>query len=360
MAAVPTTFRRRLPDVTQRAETCTFDPAVTDRNVLTTTSGGRNGAEQDSRRALAAQMAAAATGFPWGVRRDAGPAGCDARGQARTVVALWLIGQAEEPLPATSTRTSVRTDGGDISNREVPASDLGAVSYGQAELAYAHRLMARPEARERVWANWAALTDPATTIDQARPLLRLDHTAASRTAEGTPVRLINPVRLMGLAGVLLGPLARAIDWKPVLVTAVLSLGMAAAAMPGAVVEPGSAAVTLRMAGVLLGAAAGFALVDVAAVATTVSPVPRWLRQWIRTLLVMGAAAAAWAVTFLLLAARMGGGTQMRTPGLADRRACAAAGPRRRAPGSPHLTVAGRSRTGHGVIFINHRAPSGAE
>ncbi|MFH9424274.1 hypothetical protein [Streptomyces sp. NPDC017529] len=124
------------------------------------------------------------------------------------------------------------------------------------------------------------------------------------------------MRLIRLAGVLLGPLVRAVDWKPVLATAVLSLGMAAATMPGAVVEPDSAAVTLRMAGVLLGAAAGFALVDVAAVVTTVTPAPRWLRQWIRTLLVMGAAAAVWAVILLLLAARMGGGTQMRTSGLA--------------------------------------------
>ncbi|MFI0263106.1 hypothetical protein ACH4OW_29240 [Streptomyces sp. NPDC017056] len=171
---------------TQRAETGTFDPAVTDRSVLTTTSWGRNGAGQDSRRALAAQMAAAATGFPWGTRHGAGPAGCDASGQARTVVALWLIGQTEEPLPATSTRMSVRTDGGDLSDREVPTSDLGAVRYGQAELAYARRLMARPEARERVRANWSALTDPATTVDQALPLLRLDRTAASRTPEGTP------------------------------------------------------------------------------------------------------------------------------------------------------------------------------
>ncbi|MEU2791636.1 hypothetical protein [Streptomyces sp. NPDC007100] len=186
VAAVPTAFRRRLPDVTQRAETGTFDPAVTDRSVLTTTSWGRNGAGQDSRRALAAQMAAAATGFPWGTRHGAGPAGCDASGQARTVVALWLIGQTEEPLPATSTRMSVRTDGGDLSDREVPTSDLGAVRYGQAELAYARRLMARSEARERIRANWSALTDPATTVDQALPLLRLDRTAASRTPEGTP------------------------------------------------------------------------------------------------------------------------------------------------------------------------------
>ncbi|MEU2791637.1 hypothetical protein [Streptomyces sp. NPDC007100] len=124
------------------------------------------------------------------------------------------------------------------------------------------------------------------------------------------------MRLISLAGVLLGPLARAVDWTPVLATAVVSLGTAAATAPCAVVEPDSAAVTLRLAGVLLGAAAGFALVDVAAAATTATPVPRWLRQWIRTLLVTSAAAAAWAATFLVLAARTADGTQLRASGLA--------------------------------------------
>ncbi|MGW5943401.1 hypothetical protein ACWIG3_23975 [Streptomyces celluloflavus] len=186
VAAVPTAFRHRLPGITQRAGTGTFDPTVTNRNILTTMSWGRNGAERDSRRALAAQMAAAATGFPRGTQRGAGPSGCDARGRARTVVALWLIGQTEEPLPATSTRSSVRTDSGKPTERVVPASDLGAVDYGPAELAYARRLLAQSGARERIRANWTALTAPATTLDEALPLLNLNRSAASETPKGTP------------------------------------------------------------------------------------------------------------------------------------------------------------------------------
>ncbi|MFI9050875.1 hypothetical protein [Streptomyces sp. NPDC053427] len=186
VAAVPTAFRHRLPGVTQRAGTGMFDPTVTSHNILTTTSWGRNGAERDSRRALAGQMAAAATGFPWGTQRGAGPSGCDAHGQARTVVALWLIGRTEEPLPATATHSSVSTDNGEQSDREVPASDLGAVDYGSAELAYAHRLLGQPGARERIWSNWSVLTAPATTIDQALPLLHLERAVAPEAPKRTP------------------------------------------------------------------------------------------------------------------------------------------------------------------------------
>ncbi|MFH8556232.1 hypothetical protein ACH4GP_28575 [Streptomyces celluloflavus] len=123
------------------------------------------------------------------------------------------------------------------------------------------------------------------------------------------------MRVICRPGVLLPPLIRAIDWVPVGAAAVVSLGLALVTTPGSAVEPANAMVTLRMAGVLLGAAAGFALVDAAAVTTAVAPVPRWLRQWIRTLLVAGAAAAAWAGTLLLLMVRLADGTEMRTPGL---------------------------------------------
>ncbi|MFF4951434.1 hypothetical protein [Streptomyces chattanoogensis] len=123
------------------------------------------------------------------------------------------------------------------------------------------------------------------------------------------------MRVISLPGALLPPLIRAIDWVPVIAAAVVSLGLALATAPGSTVEPSNATITLRMAAVLLGAAAGFALVDTAAVTTAVTPVPRWLRQWIRTLLVAGAAAAAWAGTYLLLTARLADGTEIQTPGL---------------------------------------------
>ncbi|MEU3821104.1 hypothetical protein AB0E74_15990 [Streptomyces sp. NPDC030392] len=185
VAAVPEGARERLPDIVQRAPTGVLDPAVAGRNILTTTSWGRNGTERDSRRALAAEMAAAATGFPWGTQRGGGPQGCDARGQARTVVALWLIGQVERPVAATSTRTSIRTGDGKQKAMEVPRSDLGSVDYGPSELAYAEQLLKQPGARERIWANWTVLTAPTTRVDQALPLLDLAR-AATETPKGSP------------------------------------------------------------------------------------------------------------------------------------------------------------------------------
>ncbi|MEV7519879.1 hypothetical protein [Streptomyces sp. NPDC091371] len=184
--AVPEGPRDRLPGIVQRTATGVLDPAVAGRNILTTTQWGRNGAERESRRALAAQMAAAASGFPWGTQRAASPQGCDARGQARTVVALWLIGQTEQPVAATKTRKSITTDDGKQSATEVPASDLGSVDYGPAELGYARQLLASPGARERIWEHWAVLTAPATTLDQALPLLGLTPEPGSGTPKGTP------------------------------------------------------------------------------------------------------------------------------------------------------------------------------
>ncbi|MCX4799426.1 hypothetical protein OG497_36725 [Streptomyces sp. NBC_01242] len=186
VAAVPEASRERLPGIVQRAATGVLDPAVTDGNILTTTSWGRNGAERASRRTLAAQMAAAAGGLPWGTQRGGGPQGCDARGQARTVVALWLIGQVEQPVAATTKRTSIRTDDGGQSALEVPRSDLGSVDYGEAELGYAKQLLAQPAARERIWEHWAVLTAPTTTVDQALPLLGLGRSNASAEPKGTP------------------------------------------------------------------------------------------------------------------------------------------------------------------------------
>lgn len=50
------------------------------------------------------------------------------------------------------------------------------VNWGAAEVAYAKALLAVPDARERVHAAWDKLVNPATTIDQALPLLGLKHT----------------------------------------------------------------------------------------------------------------------------------------------------------------------------------------
>lgn len=124
------------------------------------------------------------------------------------------------------------------------------------------------------------------------------------------------MRVTRISGQLLGPLIRAVDWTPVAAVASVSVGLALATTPGSPVEPDNAAITLRMAGVLLGAAAGFALVDTASATTMVVPVPRWLRQWLRLLLVAAPIAAVWAGTFLILSVRLAEGAELAAPGLA--------------------------------------------
>ncbi|MEU6998392.1 hypothetical protein [Nonomuraea sp. NPDC046570] len=86
---------------------------------------------------------------------------CDARGQARTLVALWLVGQVGKV--AEPDRITWRG--------QVMA--MGGVDYGAAEVGYAGRLLAAPGTRERLWAHWDTLTGPSTTIGQALPLLGL-------------------------------------------------------------------------------------------------------------------------------------------------------------------------------------------
>jgi hypothetical protein len=90
---------------------------------------------------------------------------CDVRGQARTVVTIWLMGHVvppEEPhmlqIDANFGRQS-------------------SAMWGPAETSYAKQLLASPRARERMHANWETLLKPTTTIDQALPLLGLERTS---------------------------------------------------------------------------------------------------------------------------------------------------------------------------------------
>ncbi|WP_143047065.1 hypothetical protein [Amycolatopsis xylanica] len=104
-----------------------------------------------------------------------------------------------------------------------------------------------------------------------------------------------------MSGCLVKPIGRAIDWTPfaVAVPAVLGLAFAAGG------EPVSLAATVRLGALLPGTAAGFAVVDPLSVVT---PVPRWVRQWLRTLLAFAAAAAAWCAVFGVFAVRAAPGT----------------------------------------------------
>jgi hypothetical protein len=185
-AAVPAEARAVLPAVRQRRPHGTLDGRIQAENVLTNTTWGRNGGETESRRWLAAQVAAAATGLPRTGQHGSSRV-CDARGQARTVVALWLIGQVEKPVLPHSTRVFVRQQGSaEEVARDVATSDIGAVDYGQVELSYANRLLAAGDARDRVRTHWAKIVDPATGVDDALALLGLKKEFPVEQPQGAP------------------------------------------------------------------------------------------------------------------------------------------------------------------------------
>ncbi len=96
---------------------------------------------------------------------------------------------------------------------------------------------------------------------------------------------------------LVRPLARAIDWTPLAVTVPLSLAISA----WGAAEPDVALTCLRVAAVLLGAAAAFTLIDPMDASTAALPVPRAHRQWLRTLLALAAVAITWAAITGLVA-----------------------------------------------------------
>ena len=115
------------------------------------------------------------------------------------------------------------------------------------------------------------------------------------------------MRLIRVAISLIRPLVRAIYWLPLLVVTPIvpvlagMLGMLEDALP-----PKLALVMLRTAGLLLGAAAAYALADQMAGSTAALPAPRWLRQWLRTALAGAYVALAWAATYAMVTTRSTG------------------------------------------------------
>ncbi|MEV4179650.1 hypothetical protein AB0J69_60865, partial [Nonomuraea sp. NPDC049709] len=139
--------------------------------------------EHPDRSYLAGSAAAMVTGLADVPVPGTVTTGCDASGQARTVVALWLAGQGAPLLPAGESLL-VPTPSG---TGEMP-SQLGPIEYGDAETGYARRLLERPDARERVWAAWETLTKPQTTLAQALPLLGLRPEHPATSPAGPPCR----------------------------------------------------------------------------------------------------------------------------------------------------------------------------
>ncbi|MFC4008560.1 hypothetical protein ACFOY2_15115 [Nonomuraea purpurea] len=157
---LPADLRARLPSVQQTSMAWLYtDPP----EIRPTMAWGH----PDQRILLAQDVAswAADIKIPVGTAR----VGCDAYGQARTVVMLWIIGQVAPPEPPRLLRA-----GSDFGRSTV-------LRWGPAEVAYAKLLLHTPDARAKVQAHWDTLMKPTTTIDQALPLLGLPRTHAAPT-----------------------------------------------------------------------------------------------------------------------------------------------------------------------------------
>ncbi|MGH9164483.1 MAG: hypothetical protein ACRDZW_03080, partial [Acidimicrobiales bacterium] len=145
--------------------------------------------EQLSSLDLAAGTAARAVGLPLAL--GAGGALCDATGQARAVVALWLAGQstsrAGQQLERLA-RDGVVTLAGHrfvlIADREGHTVVYGGIAWGEREVALAVALLHRPGAQVTadIARHWALLVDPTTTTDAAARTLGLDPAARLRAA----------------------------------------------------------------------------------------------------------------------------------------------------------------------------------
>ncbi|MEU4579842.1 hypothetical protein [Nonomuraea sp. NPDC023979] len=89
---------------------------------------------------------------------------CDARGQARMMLALWIAGQSSPPEPPR------------MLYADVNLGRQAMLAWGPAEVAYAKLMLAMPGITAKVHTHWDTLTAPDTTIAQALPLLGLPRT----------------------------------------------------------------------------------------------------------------------------------------------------------------------------------------
>ncbi|WP_433427542.1 hypothetical protein [Nonomuraea sp. CA-141351] len=107
-----------------------------------------------------------------------------------------------------------------------------------------------------------------------------------------------------VAFLLVRPLARAIDWAPLVVVTVFTAGLVSLVQYGEALPAGNALVIMRICGTLLGAAAAYGLVDAMSTDLGAAAVPRWVRQALRCLLPGGAAIAIWLAAFSYILTRL--------------------------------------------------------
>ncbi|MGW4958882.1 hypothetical protein ACWEPL_16780 [Nonomuraea sp. NPDC004186] len=123
------------------------------------------------------------------------------------------------------------------------------------------------------------------------------------SSTGTAVPAPPPYRWR-VALLLVRPLARAIDWGPLVVVAAFTTGLVSLVEYGEALAGGDALALMRICGTLLGAAAAFGLVDTMSADLGAAAVPRWVRQALRCLLPGGAAIAIWLAAFSSLLTRL--------------------------------------------------------
>lgn len=125
---------------------------------------------------LALLAAARTVGLP--LRGPTPASRCDASGQARAVVALWLTSQAT-PKTAAMLRRLTRETLLDFDGRRVLVipdfGTPGGVAFGETEVALALDLLGRPQDQvvEAMAASWGELTAPATPTAVAAARLGL-------------------------------------------------------------------------------------------------------------------------------------------------------------------------------------------
>lgn len=165
VAAVPAAERDAVPVVKQYRTTMS---GTQPDGGLVGTEWGRDEVEKDYQRMLAGELAARITGLGDGSDTSSDTATCAGDGQARTVVALWLAGQAVTP------ETESTVD-------EMGFTALGHVGYSGEEGRAAETLLGREDAGERIGTHWKTLVRPETDVRQARSLLGLADTSGSDT-----------------------------------------------------------------------------------------------------------------------------------------------------------------------------------
>ncbi|GGT17296.1 hypothetical protein GCM10010176_072400 [Nonomuraea spiralis] len=128
--------------------------------------------------------------------------------------------------------------------------------------------------------------------------------ASSTAAVPTAAVPAPPPSRRRVALLLVRPLARAIDWGPLVVVAAFTAGLVSLVGYGEALPGGDALVLMRICGTLLGAAAAFGLVDAMSADLGAAAVPRWVRQALRCLLPGTAAIAIWLAAFSYILTRL--------------------------------------------------------